>query len=71
MLGVIGRMFEALLAVSRGDVVGGSRLLRAGFDEWGALLPLAKTAGARSPTPRFSHAMDVLPACELFLNGSR
>ena len=32
-------MFEALLAVSRGDVVGGLRLLRAGFDELGELLP--------------------------------
>ena len=35
----LGRMFEALLAVSRGDVVGGLRLLRAGFDELGELLP--------------------------------
>jgi predicted ATPase len=32
-------MFEALLAVSRGDVVGGLRLLRAGFDELGESLP--------------------------------
>ena len=33
------RMFEALLAVSRGDVVGGLRRLRAGFDELGESLP--------------------------------
>jgi predicted ATPase len=32
-------MFEALLAVSRGDVVGGLRLLRARFDELGESLP--------------------------------
>jgi predicted ATPase len=35
----VGRMLEALLAVSRGDVVGGLRLLRAGFDELGESLP--------------------------------
>jgi predicted ATPase len=35
----LARMFEALLAVSRDDVVGGLRLLRAGFDEFGELLP--------------------------------
>src|SRR5260370_31210391 len=35
----LARMFEALLAVSRGDVVGGLRLLRAGFDELGESLP--------------------------------
>jgi predicted ATPase/DNA-binding winged helix-turn-helix (wHTH) protein len=35
----LGRMFEGVLAVSRGDVVGGLRLLRAGFDELGKLLP--------------------------------
>jgi predicted ATPase/DNA-binding winged helix-turn-helix (wHTH) protein len=33
------RMFEGLLAVSRGDVVGGLRLLRAGFDGLGESLP--------------------------------
>ncbi len=33
------RMFEALLAVSRGDVVSGLRRLRAGFDELGESLP--------------------------------
>ena len=32
-------MFEALLAVGRGDVVGGLRLLRAGFNELGESLP--------------------------------
>jgi predicted ATPase len=32
-------MFEGLLAVSRGDVVGGLRLLRAGFDGLGESLP--------------------------------
>jgi predicted ATPase len=32
-------MFEALLAVSCGDVVGGLRLLRAGFDELGESMP--------------------------------
>ena len=35
----LARMFEALLAASRGDVVGGLRLLRAGFDELGESLP--------------------------------
>jgi predicted ATPase len=35
----LGRMFEGLLAVSRGDVVGGLRLLRTGFDELGESLP--------------------------------
>jgi predicted ATPase len=35
----LARMFEALLAVSRGDVVGGLRLLRARFDELGESLP--------------------------------
>jgi predicted ATPase/DNA-binding winged helix-turn-helix (wHTH) protein len=35
----LGRMFEALLAVSRGDVVGGLRMLRAGFDKLGELMP--------------------------------
>ena len=35
----LGRMFEALLAVSRGDVVGGLRMLRAGFDKLGQLMP--------------------------------
>jgi hypothetical protein len=39
----LGRMFEALLAVSRGDVVGGLRLLRAGFDELGESLPPSET----------------------------
>jgi predicted ATPase len=33
------RMFEGLLAVSRGDVVGGLRLLRTGFDGLGESLP--------------------------------
>jgi predicted ATPase len=32
-------MFEALLAVGRGDIAGSLRLLRAGFDEWGESLP--------------------------------
>ena len=35
----LARMFEGLLAVGRGDVVGGLRLLRAGFDELGESLP--------------------------------
>jgi predicted ATPase len=35
----LGRMFEGLLAVGRDDVVGGLRLLRAGFDELGGSLP--------------------------------
>jgi hypothetical protein len=35
----LGRMFEGLLAVGRGDVVDGLRLLRAGFDELGESLP--------------------------------
>jgi tetratricopeptide (TPR) repeat protein len=35
----LARMFEALLAVSRGDVVGGLRVLRARFDELGESLP--------------------------------
>ncbi len=35
----LARMFEALLAVSRGDVVGGLRLLRACYDELGESLP--------------------------------
>jgi predicted ATPase/DNA-binding winged helix-turn-helix (wHTH) protein len=35
----LARMFEGLLAVSRGDVVGGLRLLYAGFDELGEALP--------------------------------
>jgi tetratricopeptide (TPR) repeat protein len=35
----LARMFEALLAVSRDDIVGGLRLLRAGFDEFGELMP--------------------------------
>jgi len=35
----LARMFEGLLAVSRGDVVGGLRLLCAGFDELGESLP--------------------------------
>jgi predicted ATPase/DNA-binding winged helix-turn-helix (wHTH) protein len=35
----VGRMFEALLAVGRGDIAGSLRLLRAGFDEWGESLP--------------------------------
>jgi predicted ATPase len=32
-------MFEALLAVGRGDIAGSLPLLRAGFDEWGESLP--------------------------------
>jgi predicted ATPase len=35
----LARMFEALLAVNCGDVVGGLRLLRGGFDELGESLP--------------------------------
>jgi predicted ATPase len=35
----LARMFEALLAVSRGEIVGGLRLLRASFDELGESLP--------------------------------
>ncbi|HEV3078796.1 MAG TPA: hypothetical protein VGY66_03425, partial [Gemmataceae bacterium] len=35
----LARMFEALLAVSRGEIVGGLRLLRAGFDGLGESLP--------------------------------
>ena len=35
----VGRMFEALLAVGRGDIAGSLPLLRAGFDEWGETLP--------------------------------
>jgi predicted ATPase len=35
----LGRMFEALLVVNRGDVVGGLRLLRSGFDQVGASMP--------------------------------
>src|SRR5260370_19609622 len=35
----LAHMFEALLAVNRGDVVGGLRVLRAGFDELRESLP--------------------------------